>query len=137
MNSEHNIQLLEQMPKVFESPRIVLKRKGYTVYQTFTGPNTLYPPGARAPRIPGSFPDGTSNTIMVVESSMAVPWTKPADTAVDLKKELPDFGKAFGHKPLVALGDGSVRALDLKKLSIETLKRAIDPADGMPLGKDW
>jgi hypothetical protein len=33
--------------------------------------------------------------------------------------------------------DGSVRTLDLKKVSAETLKRAIDPADGQPLGNDW
>ena len=33
--------------------------------------------------------------------------------------------------------DGSVRTLDLTKIKPETLKNAIDPADGNPLGKDW
>ncbi len=33
--------------------------------------------------------------------------------------------------------DTSTRLLDLKKISAETLKDAIDPADWRPLGKDW
>jgi hypothetical protein len=37
----------------------------------------------------------------------------------------------------VALGDGSARELNAKKISFETWKNAMDPADGNPLGKDW
>lgn len=74
---------------------------------------------------------------MAVEASTAVPWTKPADVPFDTKKELPNFGKAFGRKPLAALMDGSVRLLDLSKLSAETLKNAIRPDDGNVLGSDW
>ena len=41
------------------------------------------------------FTDGTSNTIVVVEGAEAVPWTKPAEVAVDLRKgkdALPKLG---------------------------------------------
>jgi Protein of unknown function (DUF1559) len=135
-NSKNNVKLLERMPKVFVSPRVTLKRKGYTVYQTFYGPDAVFGPGPAKYTL-GTIPDGTSNTILAVESSAAVPWTKPADIPFDLKKDVPDFGKSFGHKPLAALLDGSVRILDLKKISAETLKNAINPADGNPLGADW
>jgi hypothetical protein len=135
-DSENNLKLLEQMPKIFASPRVTVKRKGYTVYQGFAGEGTVFEPGQEL-RYPASIPDGTSNTIMLVESSIAVPWTKPADVPFDAKKDLPDFGKAFGAKPLVAMCDGSVRRLDLKNLSEKTLKNAITRADGFPLGADW
>ena len=74
---------------------------------------------------------------MLVESNIAVPWTKPADLPFDAKKDLPDFGKAYGAEPLAVLCDGSVRTLDLKKLTPKTLKCAIMLADGELLGEDW
>jgi hypothetical protein len=135
-DSKHNLPLVAKMPEVFGSPRVVVKRKGYTVYQVFSGPGALFNPG-KAPYKLGAIPDGTSNTILLVESSTAVPWTKPADIPFDKDKALPDFGKAFGGQPLAALADGSVRILDLKKISPRTLKNAITPADGNLLGADW
>jgi hypothetical protein len=135
-DSKNNRDLVEKMPAVFSSPRVVVKKKGYTVYQGFAGIGALFQPGTKL-RYPASILDGTANTIMVVESSMAVPWTKPADLPFDGKKDLPDFGKAYGAKPLAVLCDGSVRTLNLKKLSPETLKAAITIAGGEVLGKDW
>ncbi len=135
-DSKHNLPLVEKMPKAFASPRVSVKRKGYTVYQVFSGPGALFNGGKTRYSI-GNIPDGTSNTILAVEASNAVPWTKPADVAYDAGKPIPDFGKAYGGRPLVALADGSVRMLDLKKLSPATLKNAISPDDGNVLGKDW
>ena len=37
----------------------------------------------------------------------------------------------------VALGDGSVRTLNARKLSYRTWSLAVTPDDGMPLGEDW
>jgi Protein of unknown function (DUF1559) len=134
-DSRHNHPLLERMPKVLQSPRVTLKAKGYTVYQGFSGPNAVFRPGQPPLRFAG-FPDGTSNTILAVETSTAVPWTKPADIPFHRAKPMPDLGKALGRQPLVTLADGSVRTLDLKKVSAETLKNLIDPADGQIL-PDW
>jgi hypothetical protein len=125
------------MPDVYRSPRVKLKAKGNTVYQVFRGPNAPFGGPRGTPRIPASFPDGLSNTILVVEATGAVPWTKPADLAFDRTKAVPDFGKAFGNKPWAVLGDGSVRTLNLDTITEMTLKNAIDPADGFPLGADW
>jgi hypothetical protein len=136
-DSKHNLPLVEKMPKVYACPRAKLKNKGYTVYQVFAGPGAVYVKG-RAPAYGiATIPDGTSNTILAVECSQAVPWTKPADIAYDRAKAVPDFGRAFGNKPSAALFDGSVRLLDLKTISSTTLKNAIDPADGNVLGPDF
>jgi hypothetical protein len=134
-DSRHNVKLLGKMPGVFRSPRVKVRARGSTVYQVFTGPDAVF--GRVNPLTLPAIPDGTSNTIMAVESSSAVPWTKPADIPFDRRKALPDFGKAYGKKPLVVMFDGSARLLDLMKIKAETLKNAIDPADGNTLGKDW
>lgn len=134
-DSPHNKKLIDKMPAVFRSPRVKLKAKGLTVYQVFTGPNAVFGPG-RALTF-ARITDGTSNTIFAVESSVAVPWTKPADLPFDRKKPVPDIGKAYGKRPLAVMFDGSVRVLDLERIKEETLKNAIDPADGNVLGPDW
>jgi len=128
----HNIKLLERMPAAFESPRVKAK-KGYTVYQGFTGNGAMIGSGYTIENIP----DGAANTIWCVEATVAVPWTKPVDIPFDPKKDLPKFGKAFCEKPLAVLADGSVRTLDLKQLSAKTLKNAICGKDGNVLGTDW
>ncbi len=128
----NNIKLLEKMPSAFESPRVKV-RKGYTVYQGFSGNGAIL---GSAYNI-GNIPDGTSNTIWCVEATHAVPWTKPVDMPFDPMKDLPKFGKAFGEKPLALLCDGSVRELDLKMITAATLKNAITTDDGNVLGQDW
>lgn len=129
-DSPHNLKLVEKMPKVFESPRVKV-RKGYTVYQCFTGGILGSQYGI------GNIPDGSSNTIWCSEITAAVPWTKPADASFDAGKALvKTFGKAFDD-PLVALCDGSTHRLDLKKLKHKTLLDAIGPDDGFVLGDDW
>jgi hypothetical protein len=134
-NGPNNILLLEKMPKLFESPRAIVKRKGYTVYQSFAGKGCLFRPDNMALRMT-DITDGLSNTFFAVEASTAVPWTKPADIPFDAEKELPDFGKVYGHKPVLAMCDGSVRVLDLKKVDKEMVKRAVTVADGMPVDFD-
>jgi hypothetical protein len=135
-DSEDNKKLLAKMPAVFASPRVKVKLGGHTVYQGFAGPGALFEPGKRM-LFPASIPDGTSNTILLTEASVAVAWTKPADLPFDLKKELPDIGKAYGAKPLAGMCDGSVRTLDLTKTSAQTLKNAITVGGGEILGPDW
>ena len=54
--------------------------------------------------------DGTSNTIMVVESSMdaAVPWTKPADLEIDMAAPLARTGNVHQGGFHVVMADGAV-----------------------------
>ena len=123
-DSANNLPLVEKMPKVFASPRVIVKRKGYTVYQVFSGPGALYNEGKVLFNI-GNIPDGTSNTLFAVEATKTVSWMKPEDIPFDKDKDVADFGKAYGNKPLAALMDGSVRMLDLKKLKPDDLEKVL------------
>ena len=134
-DSDHNRKLLARMPKVFASPRVRVREAGHTVYQGFAGPGAVFEPGKEWGL--AQIPDGTSVTILAVEASVAVAWTRPADLPFDGTKDLPDFGQAYAATPLAVLCDGSVRTLDLAKLTAATLKAAITTAGGEVLGADW
>jgi hypothetical protein len=129
-DSEHNKRLMEKMPKIYEVPGRPAP-KGETFYQVFTGKDALFEGGKKS-RI-ASIPDGTSNTIMIAEAGEAVPWTKPADMPFTADGPLPKLPDEF----FVAMCDGSTRAVNRKKVSDQTLRYAIMPADGIPLGADW
>jgi hypothetical protein len=138
----NNKKLLEKMPKVYAPIKTKTKQPYMTYYQVFTGPLAPFqmipdfskPFGARGPRLPASFPDGTSNTLLVVEAAEAVPWSKPQDLVYDEKKPVPKLGAEFSGGFLGALGDGSVRFFP-NKLDEQILRYLIMPADGMPI--DW
>ena len=106
-----------------------------TFYQVFTGKGTAFD-GKKGLRFPADFPDGTSNTILIVEAKDAVPWTKPADLPFDAKKPLPKLGGLFKDGFNAALADGSVRYIQ-RSISDRTLRNAITRDDGNVLGSDW
>jgi hypothetical protein len=142
-DSKHNKKLLAKMPTVF-APTVVGKpaKANATFYQVFTGPDTPFNPKAVrgvAPvslggRIPASFTDGTSNTILVVEAEKAVPWTKPEDVPYDAKKAVPKLGGLFPEGFHIALGDGSVKFIS-RKIAAKDLRALITPAGGEVI--DW
>ncbi|MDB5307287.1 MAG: hypothetical protein JWO38_1489 [Gemmataceae bacterium] len=126
-DSETNKKLIAKLPKVY-APVRVKGKEGETFYQVFAGEKAVFGPKAQ-PRIPASFPDGTSNTGLVFEAGEPVIWTKPADLAFDEKKALPKLGGLFDGDFHVGLADGSV--IRCKKDADETeLKKLIMPADG-------
>jgi hypothetical protein len=88
----------------------------------------------------GNIPDGTSNTIAIVEAADPVVWTKPEDVMFpdkDLPKEFrKKFGGQFRGGFHVGMWDGSVRFVP-DTVSDKTLSLAICPDDGFPLGADW
>ncbi len=81
-DSPHNIQLLDQMPAVFRSPRSSTAERGLTTYLAPYGEETGWP---NKPFSLASITDGTSMTLSVLETAdeFAVPWTKPDDLNVD------------------------------------------------------
>jgi hypothetical protein len=127
-DSEHNLKLLPSMPKIYAPHKGTKVEAGHTFVQIFTGPEAM----GIGMRIPASFPDGTSNTIMVTESGTSVPWTKPDDIPFDSKKDLPKLGASFGDQLIIALCDGSVSMIDMKKVKEKTLKLAIQRSDATP-----
>jgi hypothetical protein len=146
--SPHNIKLLAQMPKVYAAPGVTAKEPGLTYYQGFVADPKLgqeqatawettvaanSPFGAVGTRLPASFPDGTSNTIWVVEAGDAVPWTKPVDLPYDPKKPLPKLGGIFKEGFNALFVDASVGFVP-RDFDVATLRLLITRADGQPLG---
>jgi hypothetical protein len=129
-DSAHNKALIPLMPKIYAPPSGVDAPKGHTFYRMFTGPNTF-----SEARSFINITDGTSNTIMILEAGESVPWTKPDEMPLGAK--LPKLGGHFKGKMIVAMGDGSVRMIDLNKISDTTLRAAITTNGGEVLGSDW
>jgi hypothetical protein len=140
----NNSRLIPLMPKAYAHPTDPdAAAKGLTYYRAFTGPHTAFPdplppfPQGRSPcRFPGSFVDGTSNTILFVEAGEAVPWTKPDELRYDPNEPLPKLGGHFRSGYWVGMADGSVKFLT-PQLSERTLRNAITIDDGNMLGPDW
>jgi hypothetical protein len=133
-NHPNNVKLLSRMPKVFAHPTAPGGDGSSTYYQVFAGPGAPFN-GSQTMALQG-FTDGTSNTFLIVEAVRPVPWTKPEDIRFD-PKQPPQLGLFFAGGFLAALADASVEWFDPAKLKPETLRAAITPAGGEPMGPDW
>lgn len=132
-DSEHNLKLLEKMPSVFASTALDLK-PGHTAYLVPTGEGMIFH-GDQKTKI-SAITDGTSNTILIVEANAdrAVPWTKPADLAIDLENPLAGLGNVYDKEGfLVLIADGSVKFI-AKAIDLKTLRHLFEMADGHPVG---
>jgi prepilin-type processing-associated H-X9-DG protein len=105
----HNKGLLEMMPPIYSERDQPPGEIGLTRYQVFVGPGTLFEPKAVV-RL-ADVEDVKEHTIMVVEASDPVPWTKPAELVFDPGKPLArlDGIHSGGFNALFA--DGMVRFL--------------------------
>ena len=149
-DSPHNLALLPKMPRTYKPP----PNSGFenmsdvTFYQVFTGPDTAFEL-ATGPRLLDDFPKGTSVTILVVEASEAVPWTKPQDLDYDPDKPLPKLGGVFtgpGRFRLlpsdrrkgahVLLADGSARFVDASTPE-HAWRWAISRTTRQPMPSEW
>jgi hypothetical protein len=133
-DSEHNKKLLARMPKTYLMPGSP-EGTTDTFYLGFHGKGAFFD-GKKGLRLPADFPDGTSNTIMIVEAAKGVPWTKPEDLPYDAQKQLPKLGGHFPRGFNASLVDGSVRFIS-SSISETTLRNAITRDDGQPLGDDF
>ncbi|HEY8506628.1 MAG TPA: DUF1559 domain-containing protein [Gemmataceae bacterium] len=148
-DSEHNKKLLKQMPEIYALPGVPGQKEGMTVLQVFVGAwdgkgeNPPHPIFVRRPPVPvapgftpgmrlTSIVDGTSNTIMVIEGSEAVPWTKPEDIPFDPKGELPKLGGHYGDGAWAVFCDGAVHFIPAT-VNAETLRLLIMCNDGQPV----
>jgi hypothetical protein len=122
-NSEHNIQLVKRMPKVFASSKDPkLAEQGKTTYLAVVDKSTVFTGGRDGVKI-SEISDGTSNTIFCVDADdeQAVIWTKPDDLKLDQVDPKKGFGARFGEGFLAAMADGSVRLLS-RTITKETLR---------------
>jgi hypothetical protein len=152
----NNKQLSAMLIKTFMKPGTTTP--GDTYYQVFDGPTAAFdsdprnglvpfmalgPPGMglqqskKVSRIPASFPDGTSNTILIAEAGDPVPWAKPGDLHYDPNGPLPKLGGMFGGDFNVAMADASTLFVKPKTMSERTLRAAITASGNDVLGADW
>jgi len=117
-----NKPLLAQMPKVYACPSFPPAGADTSNYQVLIGPGTPFeqPEGMSI----SSITDGTSNTLLVVESKAPIPWSQPS--ALTYKPKTPVAGlDSFHPGGFNALfADGSVRFLK-KSISLATLDALI------------
>ncbi len=142
----NNKKLLEKMPAVYAPVGVTTKAPHATFYRVFVAPpgSKVQTAWAAKPsptalfgangvgRITFGIPDGTSNTIAVVEAGEAVPWTKPDELVYEAGKPLPPLGGLFKDGFNAALMDGAVVFMT-NKLS-EEARRAFITANGTIAG---
>ncbi len=99
------------MPDIYRSPHQLNWREGKTTYLVPVGPKTIFE-GKKGMAI-NKIVDGTSNTIMIVESAdnRAVFWTQPEDYKIDDKNPIAGLVRPGATQFNAAFADGSVRAL--------------------------
>ena len=134
-DSEHNIRLLPRMPATYAPPPGKRSKVPpyHTVHHVFVGPGTPFE-GCKGIQLRGDFPDGTSDTFLIVEAGPPVPWTKPDDLPYDPDGPLPDLRPLFKDGFRAGLCDGSVRFIP-RETSEATLRAAITRNGGERL--DW
>jgi hypothetical protein len=135
-DSPHNLRLLPRMPMTYGSDADLGSTRAHrTHYQVFVGKGTAFE-GRQGLSLTNDFPDGTSNTVLIVDAAEAVPWTKPQDLPYASGQPLP----ALGHLPRevfqVVLADSVPRAIN-RQLNERTLRAAITRNGGEELGPDW
>jgi hypothetical protein len=111
-DSPHNRKLLEKMPRVYAGidPLLPGNKANETYYQVFVGKGTAFEGTRGLPLSFEDFPDGRSDTLLVVEAGTPVPWTKPADIPYDPKQPLRKLlGGLFQEGFNAAMVDGSTR----------------------------
>ncbi len=109
-DSEHNIQLLDQMPECYKNPNFPDDTR--TVYLAVAGPGTVFP-GNKKVNL-NDITDGTSKTAFFVEADpdMAVEWTKPQDWEFDADDPMRGLGNLRPGGFCAAFCDCSIRFID-------------------------
>ena len=126
-DSPANKAVLARMPRVFAAPGDVRAADGFTHYQVLVGPGTAFERPDLKVRL-SDFTRGADQTILVVEATDPVPWTKPEDLSYTPDGPLPKVGGLVGNGFHAMFGDASVRWFEAEQR--ETTLRTLAPRDG-------
>ncbi len=129
-DSEENKLVLQTRPVQLLPPTDLTQTN--TAYFALTGPETVFTvkKGTKLQEIM----DGTSDTILLVETKRDIPWTKPEDIPYSPDKPLPKLGGLTKGGFNVAFCDGSVQFV-AEDIAPKTLRHLIEKADGNVV--DW
>ena len=134
-DSPHNKALIKEMPPLYLCPSRKQPEAGTTTYRVFVGEEAMFQQGQGT--LIQAITDGTSNTIMVVEATDAVPWTRPDDLKFDPKAKPSLRGAGSPHPGGFNAGfaDGSVRFMK-NTINLEVWKALITRASGEVIAAD-
>ena len=127
-DSPHNLPLSKRVPSAYQDSSAKLP-PGNTVFHVVVGDDIgLKPDGVTGFK---DFLDGTSNSILIFESSTdaSVPWTKPEDAVIDLDDPLASMGNSHQGGFQVGIADGSVKFIT-NAIDIELFKALLTRAGG-------
>jgi Protein of unknown function (DUF1559) len=133
-DAPENLAISGMMISTFKSPNSTAPTLNGTNYYCVIGPRTIFP-GSTGTNM-ASIRDGTSNTLMILESEeiSATSWAAPIE--FDITKQPLMFGTGVGQiQPIqpggihVMLADGSVRFMPIAQANA-LLPAMIDRADG-------
>jgi hypothetical protein len=136
-DSPHNKKLLPRMPKPYRLPGDPADSYR-TCYQVFVGPGTIWPDAGQPGFHLARFHDGTQNTILIAEAKEKVEWTRPVDLSLQPGKDPRELlgGQLLPGFFYVVMADARPLKVPLR-VSEETIRNAIGPADNRLLGPDW
>ncbi len=132
----HNAALVRRMPSVYGAPgrKAALLPPGHTCIHVLVGPGTAFEGWEGLP--PDAFPDGTSNTILLVEGGPPVPWTKPEELMYEPNQPLPELATLFPDGFRCAMVDGWVRWVP-RQVDERLFRAAVTRNGGEVLPEDW
>ena len=108
-----------------------------THYRAFTGTDTAFDPNLMRQRpFPDCFGDGTSNTLLAVDTTETIPWPQPREIPFTPNGAFPELGNAKRAQGLAALCDGSVKAFDKKAMNANLLRSLVTANGGEAVG-EW
>jgi RNA polymerase sigma factor (sigma-70 family) len=124
----NNRKLLAFMPRPYRAP-VQDARSSETFVQGVAGPRTVFDPKTKV-RILEDIPDGTVNTLLLVEAGPAVPWTKPGGIPFDPRGKLPVLAGPYTDAVHIATADGSTYRMTTKP-DADLLRALILRDDGL------
>ncbi|MCC9601490.1 DUF1559 domain-containing protein [Stieleria sp. JC731] len=127
-DSDHNKQLIYEMPKVYEHPNLTLA-VGETIYQVPFGEGLIMEKDK--PRRFRDVIDGLSNTIMAYESAetSAIEWTNPNDPVINMADPLAMMGDSPPGSFQVLMGDGAVNRI-VRNVDLDLFRSLLTFAGG-------
>jgi hypothetical protein len=139
----NNKPLIDQMPAVYGGPRAQAAGGfGKTFYRGFCHDGAMF----EKPKQPGqniwvtaaTIPDGSSNTLMIVEAAEAIEWTRPDEWDWSPGKPRPRFGGTDPTREFF-LGLTADRVIHRVRMDIpdETLRRLLNRQDGLAITPGW
>jgi prepilin-type processing-associated H-X9-DG protein len=132
-DSPTNKPLADKMPDIFQCPSETQLTHSLTTYQVIVDPRSMFTGEPTGVPIAG-VTDGTSNTLLVVEATTAVPWSKPEDLSLASPDPMLGMGSKHPGGLNASMADGSVRFIktsispqDLRALATRNGSEVVAP----------